>query len=254
MTAIVSAACSHAISMAADGRLTNTFGDRSEASTAAKMHVVDGVGVVMQWGNWVGPLFVHHLFRRSVCNIDDLAYLTLDYLTEHYRPQDGETADIGFHVGGFTPTGVARLYHIYFGVARPWDGNSPQDFDLRDHSPQNDSISFLYNGRNDILHEILQRPAGVDRFKQSTPTVADLAKSAQGWVQQAAVESSEVGPPFRARVILPDNRIEIPTDGTRLYGGAMEYLHSSAEYQPSGRNIVPSAVARGTACVIRRTR
>ncbi|MGH7786563.1 MAG: hypothetical protein ACRERC_06825 [Candidatus Binatia bacterium] len=259
MTAIVSVATRNALVVSTDSCVTNSIGGRAEYREVDKLFPIAGVGVVAKWGEWTGPSFDHYLSRlrgRSSAprSLDDLAMLVMGFLMDDFRADEEPCEDIGFHVAGFGPDGLPHLYHIFYGAPRPSAGGACQRYDLSDHSPTTpDSVSLLYNGSNDIAHQIVTRDIESGRVQRSDldlPTGA--ANVAESVVLRVAASTQGVGPPFRTAIVLPGNEVVLqPTSRVSMSSRPRIVPDPFAPlFSPSGVNFVDARLGSGTVTVL----
>jgi len=163
MTIVFSGGSEGFLVMANDSAVEKSFSDgHVEYETGGKAYCCDGIGVVTMWGARDGNRLISHLqslnLKKETHSVEDLAHAVLRYLTEIYAPEAGDgLADTGYHVGGFTPEGKVRLYHIFWnahgsGNARTNWGAYTKEL----HHPPPGTVGFLYNGRPDIVSTLIQ--------------------------------------------------------------------------------------------------
>lgn len=212
MTIIVSTISPKLIVMLSDSTITVTHhqeeGDSfNEYETASKYHLFPGVGCITTWGdhtyNKLGKFLQRQNISQANHSVVELAELTHKYICEDYSKDE----ELGFHIGGFDRAGMPRLYHSFWGFDRPSQLNVPTDH-LYDHS----DWVFLYNGRNDLAHVVIN--AFMNEIEKERDIRFDL-KTPIGriclcdFVARFAAEiTPQVGPPFIMHLIFPDNSIE----------------------------------------------
>jgi len=257
--------------MTADSRVSNDFAGGREYTRAHKLYVHEGAGAVAQWGERVGPSFGDFLRNgpADLNSVDELATTVIHFLTECFRPMETESSDIGFHVGGFTQTGGARLYHIFWGVRRPLAGRAGQQYEMSDHSPTAEApLQLVYNGRNDVADAMVQ--ALIRKIADGHSVPFDLRQASGmallgNFIARTASElTPEVGPPFSTAVVLPGNRVSV-LDNEHLTPPHAEELRSllaaegvgstlpvigSPELAASGTEFTPSPYSRGTVTIV----
>ncbi len=217
MTVIFSIAHVDLIVVAVDSVETRTFQNKTEYSDEAnKAYLLSGVGCVATWGrrtgNNIGRVLRSHDVSPESHSVEDIADLTYIYLTEEYRPHEENLDDVGYHVAGFDQERTPHLYHIFWGFDRPRRFNQTERHYVKgNHSPQGNSIQFLYNGRNDLAEKIIFTV--IEQFSQGLITRFDLrnlidrVRFADLVIRFAAEVTPEVGPDFHMFLISPTNQI-----------------------------------------------
>ena len=215
MTIVFSGVLPDLIVMTVDSAVALDFEDSREYETGRKSYFVPGVGNVTTWGarncNLIGDFLDKKKISSGTHSVDELADLVEQYLIKEYRPHELNLDDVGYHVAGFNRQREPRLYHIFWGFDRPRPVNQTcRKYEKYDHSPSLGTISYLYNGRNDLA-EIVVRTLlaevrkGLDmRFDPRTHEglicLGDLV------VRFAAEITPEVGSPFLTYLISPHNK------------------------------------------------
>jgi hypothetical protein len=180
-----------------------------EYDDMTKVFPVPGIGCVTLWGyvNYAEEGFPAYLEKNisHIQNIEDLRHLVETYL-RHDLQADDPGEEIGFHVGGFTPHGEPRLYHIFYGRDRPSSEGEIPDF----HSyPSHDRLA-LYNGRNDFVSPImnlltsLQTQVGISVFNDDSVQRIILADFLTRYISSLTLD---VGGEIHTMLIRPDNSI-----------------------------------------------
>ena len=214
MTIVFSIIMRQLIVMAADSAVTLDFGNTREYREGRKSYFYPGVGCVTTWGardgNRIGEYFEGLHISPERHTVENLASSVHDYLTQEYRPDQIGLDDVGYHVAGFDRQGNSRLFHVFYGFDRPRPENQTErEYKLYDHTPPPESIQFLYNGRNDLAHVVVQAmfrqlANGSDsRFHLDDPV--SLVCFADFVSRFGAELTPEVGPPFLTYVISPRN-------------------------------------------------
>jgi hypothetical protein len=146
--------------------------------------------------------------------IPDVADAVNRYLKDTYRPHERGSDPVGFHVAGFVGPDVPKVYHAY------WDPNAPETKDsagygFEERDPGRDGLFILWNGRGDLVEQVLVAINGERQKKTPMPLKLD---SAAGMVQLghlalrfAREVSFDVGPPFIAHIVTPSNEIHSAT-------------------------------------------
>lgn len=211
MTVVFSAASADWVVVAADSAVTRDFDDSSrEYDVDRKMWPLAGLGVVATWGarnaNLIGRFLDAHWSDPRERTVKDLATAVHRYLTEEYRPADLGQPDIGYHIAGFLPAGTPALFHSYF--ENPPDDSRTAFYDFQELCPTDGTKQFLYNGRNDLAHAVIDLVLNQLRMGRATrfqvETHADAVYLAHFLLRVASEITPEVGPPFRIHVSLPD--------------------------------------------------
>ena len=218
--------------MTVDSAVTLDFPNRREYSTGRKAYLYPEVGCVATWGarngNQIGRFLEQHKINSGNYSVDELKSLVYRYLTDDYRPHESNIDDVGYHIAGFDRDGRARLFHVFYGFDRPTrPGQQRREYQTYDHSPNPDSATLLYNGRNDLA-EIMVLSL-LDLIRMNAPTRFDLTTT-NGLVRLgdfiarfAAELTPEVAPPFMIHLISPHNQARkirnnslCPLDGAEI--------------------------------------
>lgn len=217
MTIVFSCACPFVIIMTADSAVTQEFEDHFEFETGCKIFPFSGIGCVTTWGERVGNQIGTFLRNQELNpirhDVTDLANLVEHYLITEYQPDRNGLGDVGYHVAGFDKEGLPKLYHVFWGFDRPRPPNQEiPKYARYDHSPSRGGAYFLYNGRNDLAHIIVN--AMLNQISQGNLVRYDLrnplglAQFGDFVLRFGAELTPEVGPPFIVQIISPENRIE----------------------------------------------
>jgi hypothetical protein len=199
--------------MANDSVVSSTFETHIEYDTGRKFMSVAGAGLVTTWGNRVGNTIFSALAKQpNLRDVDDLSSAVVGFLRNEYQPHTmGE--HVGYHVGGFTASGQARLYHHYWNPTLA-EGQPEKGYGSELHEPKLGHTIFLYNGRDELANTVVGafinqlnsgRPV---RFPRSAPGYCQLA---QFIVRFASEISPEVGPPILTHVLNPNNEVKTIT-------------------------------------------
>lgn len=210
MTVVVTIATEFAIVAACDSAVKEEVeGGGVSYTTGRKSFPIPGTGIITTWGardgNDVGSIISELPGKPSIGQVAERVY---DYLQHRYNPQAGGRADVGYHIAGFA-NGQPRIYHAFW--------NAPTDDSLTNgrysfqEIPAHPGFFALYNGRHDLAAAVFdslalelrrgQRP----RFAiNNAPGIVALAH----FILRFAGElSADVGPPFLAHVVSPDNQL-----------------------------------------------
>ncbi len=160
MTVVLSIAASDMMITAVDSAVTRDFGDSREYEQGRKSFKFPGVGCVTTWGsrdgNQIGNFLERKIVELNHPSIEDLVDLTQKYLKTEYKPDTLGLDDIDYHVSGFDRNSNPRLFHIFWGFDRPRPANQiTREYKICDHSPQQQGMYFLYNGRNDLASMVI---------------------------------------------------------------------------------------------------
>jgi hypothetical protein len=216
MTIVFSGGTHSFLVMANDSAIERRFGDgHLEYDTGGKSFCLDGVGVVTMWGARDGNHLITHLhsldLRPDQHSVEDLAYAVNRYLTETYAPHRGDgVEDTGYHVGGFTPEGQVRLYHIFWNAHRSGDAHAGVGaYTLEFHHPSAGSIGFLYNGRSDIVSSVVRtliNEINQGRELRFPMTPSGICRLAHFVLRVGAELTKQVSPTFLVHVLSPSKR------------------------------------------------
>ena len=200
--------------MSVDSAVTQDFDNTREYKIGRKAYFYDGVGCVTTWGtrdaNKIGDYLEKQHISPENHTVENLADLVFEYLTKEYRPDELDFDDVGYHVAGFDKQGRARLFHVFWGFDRPKPPEqTSRKYEKYDHSPPPAGIQFLYNGRNDLAHVVVNtllyqlNSKSESRFQLNH--LANIVGFADFVVRFGAELTPEVGPPFLTYLISPRN-------------------------------------------------
>jgi hypothetical protein len=220
VTILVSSLSNDLIVMLSDSVLTVTHrqegGDAfNEYERGTKYYRFPGIGCITTWGdhtyNQLGRFMERAGHRGRIHSVAELATCAQRYLEKDYRKDAHD--ELGFHIGGFDQERKPHLYHTFWGFDRPRPaGQEAPEVHMYDHS----DWVFLYNGRNDLAHAVMQT------LKQQIEAGQEMRFDLKGsfghialcdFIARFAAEvTPEVGPPFVLNLIFPDNSIETLED------------------------------------------
>jgi len=214
MTIVFSAIMPQLIVMGVDSAVTLDFGNSREYILGRKSYFYPGVGCVTTWGARDGNRIGDYLETLQISPehhmVENLADFVHTYLLREYRPDQLGLDDVGYHVAGFDRQGRARLFHVFWGFDRPRpSGQTERKYEKYDHSPPPVKIQFLYNGRNDLAHVVVQtlvnqlNSKSETRFQLNDPI--SIVCFADFVIRFGAELTPEVGPPFLTYLISPRN-------------------------------------------------
>ncbi len=201
--------------MVSDSVVTRTFSEdnRVEYDTSNKFFAFEGVGCVTTWGrrngNRIGPFLNQQRISPLTHSVEKLKGLVEHFLKHEFRPGEDEASeDVGYHVGGYDRSSAPYLHHVFWGPNRPpTSPDEKPDY----HSYPHSTWPFLYNGRNDLAHML------VDKFMREVSAgratrydirnLADRIRLCDFVVRFAAEMTPEVGPPIAINLIRPDNTV-----------------------------------------------
>ncbi len=215
MTMVFSAAYNKFIVMANDCAVVKDFTDgHVEYETGRKFFACDGVGCVTMWGARDGNNLIKYLSSVDLSpdrhSVEDLAHFVNRYLVEEYAPHDGNIGDTGFHVGGFSRNGEARLYHVFWNVAgSAAAADNRGTYSLQHHHPLQE-LRFLYNGRNDLVNAVLGallREVNARKRVQFPFTPSGMLRFAHFSLRFGAELTPEVAPPFVLHILAPNRKL-----------------------------------------------
>lgn len=223
MTIVFSGVLPDLIVMTVDSAIALDFEDSREYKTGRKSYFVSGVGNVTTWGardcNRIGDFLDKQKISSGTYSVEELAGLVEQYLIKEYRPHELNVDDVGYHVAGFNRQREPRLYHIFWGFDRPRPVNQTcRKYEKYDHSPSPGTISYLYNGRNDLAETVVRTLLAEVRIgvgmRFDPRTHEGLVRLGDLVVRFAAEVTPEVGPPFFTYLISPLNEaVTIRNDG-----------------------------------------
>jgi hypothetical protein len=239
MTVILSFPSSEMIIMTADSRKTTVLNQldvqlkpipnttRVEFTSTQKIFPIPGIGCISMWGDITRSekSFPNYLSKHlpGLKDVDDLRILVDNYL--HYELQahlDGE--DIGFHVGGFALDQKPRLYHVFYGLDRPFIHGQKHDYRAYAHQ----DLLALYNGRNDLVAPImrllidLQEQVGIAIFDNDPAKRLILADFVTRYIAQF---TPDVGGQIHSALIMPKNFIlHVVNNGRILVRSELEKI------------------------------
>lgn len=200
--------------MANDSAVSLTFTDHVEYETGPKAWLKEGVGGVTTWGARDGNNYSRYLreldLTGATADVEVLAEHVHRYLTVEYRPSDEGIGDVGYHVGGFTRTGKARLYHSYWNTRIAEEkGSVEAGYVLETHDPGCRGTVFMYNGRHDLAETVINTL--FDQLKRWQPTrirrsVPGYASVAHLTLRFATEITPEVAPPFYVHLLNKENK------------------------------------------------
>jgi hypothetical protein len=181
----------------------------TETGTMLKVFPVPGIGCATLWGDVTKvekgfPEYLR-LKRDDIQTVEDFRGLVETYLRDELKAdQDGE--DVGFHIGGFMPDGISKLFHVFWGLDRPYiEGQSP---DYRSYF-SSDALA-LYNGRNDFVEPIikllvaLQEQVGISIFDDDPVQRIIVADFVTRYISQF---TGDVGGDIHTVLITPQNKM-----------------------------------------------
>jgi hypothetical protein len=216
MTILVSSVSPELIVMLSDSVLTVTHRPEegnafNEYERGSKYYRFPGVGCITTWGdhtyNHLGTFTQKASLQKKTRSVAELAESVHQYIVQEYRKEPHD--ELGFHIGGFDDNRKPHLYHVFWGFDRPRpDGQVAPAVRKYDHS----DWVFLYNGRNDLAHPVIdtlkkQIETGQDTRFDLTTSLGHIALC--DFIARFAAEvTPEVGPPFVLNLIFPDNTIE----------------------------------------------
>jgi len=214
VTIVFSVIMQQLIVMSADSAVTLDFGDTREYREGRKSFFYPGVGCVTTWGarngNHIGDYLEGLHISPERHTVENLASFVHEYLSREYRPDQIGLDDVGYHVAGFDRQRRPRLFHVFYGFDRPRSAEQTErEYKMYDHTPPPEDVQFLYNGRNDLAHVVvqtmfLQLASGSDsRFRLDDPV--SLVCFADFVSRFGAELTPEVGPPFLTYLISPRN-------------------------------------------------
>lgn len=215
MTVLLTVAYKDFVIVANDSATTRTFPDGVEFDTDRKWYVEDGVGCVTWWGERVGNKVLTHLREQSskgaLNGVYELSREVNRFLVEEYAPHEAGLGDTGYHVAGFTPEREVRLYHIFYNTqGSPGAFESRGAYNLQDQSPEPGKLTFLYNGRNDLVHPLVMGLLDgykLGQFSQFPLSLDGLHRFAHFVLAFVSALTPEVSPPFQMHTIWPDGHI-----------------------------------------------
>jgi hypothetical protein len=223
MTIAFSGVLPDLIVMTVDSAVTLDFEKSREYVTGRKAYFVAGVGNVTTWGtrdcNSIGEFLDKQKISSATHSVEELADLVNQYLIKEYRPRELGLDDVGYHVAGFNRQRAPRLYHIFWGFDRSRPANqTSQKYEKYDHSPSPGTISYLYNGRNDlaeiVVRTLLNEVEKGAAMRFDPRTHEGLVRLGDLVVRFAAEVTPEVGPPFFTYLISPRNKaVTIKNEG-----------------------------------------
>jgi hypothetical protein len=213
MTVVVSIVRPNSAIMANDSAVSLTFSNHTEYETGPKAWFKDGVGGVTTWGARDGNNYSRFLRELDLdevsADVETLAGHVHRYLTDDYRPSDAALGDVGFHIGGFTRSGEARLYHSFWNPRiADQKGSVDAGYVLETHVPGHRGTVFMYNGRHDLAETVINtlftqlRTWQPTRIRRSVPGYASVAHLA---LRFATEITPEVGPPFYIHIMNKKN-------------------------------------------------
>ena len=203
MTVVLTVGSPFGIVMAADSAVVHDFDNGvREYHTGRKLWHVPTIGFISTWGardsNGIGRHLSEQWSNVGSRTIGDLARSVHSYLVTEYRPDELGLQDVGYHIAGVTRDGAPAVYHSYFNTPRNVSSFGNYDFQLI--GPKIPETQFLYNGRNDIAHNIVitlinEARLGKDpRFRGES--LAEIAHLAHFVLRVATEITPSVSPPY----------------------------------------------------------
>ena len=215
MTMLFSCAIKDKIIMSVDSAelLEYSSGER-EYRECLKARSIDNLGCIGTWGARDHNKIFQFLDSLSDLSedIDGLADSVENYLKTEYKPKELNLDDVGYHISGFNPKGEPRLHHIFWGfdVPRP-HSQKEREYKKYNHSPPENEIQFLYNGRNEladtVINNLLKEIEKGQSSRIDIKNIVDLIKLASLISRFSAEITKEVSPPFHYFLISQGNKI-----------------------------------------------
>lgn len=212
MTVVFTAARLFGIVAACDSAVKEEIGDDQVSySRGKKGFVVPNVGVVTTWGardgNGIGQFLHKRLEFNTIASVVELAAAVDQYLRNDYDPRQRGLGHVGYHVSGFVER-KPRVYHVFW---QPADETREEgSYEFQTHTPAA-GLFMLYNGRDRIAHSVVS--SFLDEFAQTSvrplklDTAFGLAALSHLVLRFASEITFDVGAPFYAHVISPDNEV-----------------------------------------------
>jgi len=237
MTVIISFHQPNMIIMSADSKETSTFNPDTSINDTfqpitdyherMKIFPVENVGCVSMWGDFTRikkeldfATYLRENLNR-IENVDELKIFVDKYLREDLRPHEGY-GDVGFHIGGFMPSGESRLYHIFYGPNRKKEPLlTPEDRIPQYRGHPLPIHQVLYNGRNELVEPLLeflnqlQQHTQISIFENDPIKHMALANFLTRYISQFI---EDVGGDIYTFWIKPDNKpIGVTTIGNAVF-------------------------------------
>lgn len=215
MTVCFTVARHFAIAMTVDSAVVRDFEDGSrEYDTGRKAFVLPSLGVVSTWGardgNQIAQVLEALKSSKKGLTIGDVADRVREYLEREFQPHDRGANPVGFHIAGFRGRDEPVVYHVHWNPLLE-DTKATNGYGFEKHDPDRDGIFILWNGREDLVHDVLVAVSRERQKKQNMPLTLDNAAGLVSLghlaVRFAREISFEVCPPFFAHVITPDNQV-----------------------------------------------
>ncbi|MEK7401569.1 MAG: hypothetical protein AABZ80_04315 [Gemmatimonadota bacterium] len=215
MTVCLTAARHFAIVMTVDSAVVQDFDDgHREYSTGRKAFVLPGIGVVSTWGARDGNQIMQELPKLQASSrtlsIADVSEAVRRYLEFDFRPHDRGSDPVGYHIAGFREPDAPVVYHVYWKPESD-ESNTPGGYVTEKHDPSRDGVFMLWNGREDLVEDVLVAINRERKRKKEMPLpledAAGLVALGHLAMRFAREVSFDVSPPYFAHVITPENRV-----------------------------------------------
>ena len=201
--------------MAVDSAVVRDFTDGTrEYDTGPKSYALPGVGVVSTWGARDGNMIAQHLRKLDpigrAMSIGDVAASVQEYLEREFQPHDRGADPVGYHVAGFRGQDDPIVYQVHWNPLVQ-ETRATNGYGMEEHSPGRDGLFMLYNGRDDLVNDVLRAIERERQKEREMPlrldTAAGLVALSHLALRFAREISFEVSPPFYAHVVTPENHI-----------------------------------------------
>ena len=199
--------------MGADSTVKIEFSDRTEYDTGRKVFEV-GDCLVGTWGvrdgNTIGQSLAALAGRSPQPVVSDVATEVHRYHTTEYQPKSYGFSNVGYHIGGLEG-GQPRLFHSFWEPPGYQPSTPPGGcYGLNDHTPGSRGHMFLYNGRNELAHTVVE--ALLSEVRSGKPVFFNLPTVSGCWrlvhfvLRTVSELTPDVGPPFVLHARTADGR------------------------------------------------
>ena len=158
MSLVISITHPKAIIMASDTKIITTYKrynpaddtftgeEENKQSEQVKTFLIPQVGCLSFWGEATNTGKELECFLKNNINDNDDIVSVSDKLFDYLKNQMKPSNEIGFHLGGFDKSGLAKLYHIFYSIQLGREENGIGYY--KNIEDEGNKYVVLFNGRN----------------------------------------------------------------------------------------------------------